>query len=115
MVTPKLSTVFGALSDPTRLAIVERLMVEGEQPASTLAEPFFISKPAISRHLRILEGAGLVEHRVDRQWRRYRFRPESIGTVDRWIGQYREFWSAAFDRLEQMLLDSSDKKDNDHA
>ncbi len=102
----RLSTIFDALSDPTRLAIVERLLADGEQPAGALAEPFAVSKPAISRHLRILEDAGLIEHRVDRQWRRYRVRPESIGEVDRWLEHYRRFWSAAFERLEDVLREN---------
>lgn len=108
---PHLSTIFDALSDPTRLAIVERLLAEGEQPAGVLAEPFRVSKPAISRHLRILEDAGLIEHRVDRQWRRYRVRPESMGEVDRWLEHYRRFWSTAFDRLEEVLREHPEKSD----
>jgi DNA-binding transcriptional ArsR family regulator len=110
-----LSNIFDALSDPTRLAIVERLMEYGEQPAGSLAAPFAISKPAISRHLRILEDAGIVEHRVDRQWRRYRVRPESISAVDDWVRRYRRHWSGALDRLEQMLIDGTDRKDRDDA
>ena len=108
---PTLSNIFDALSDPTRLAIVEKLMEKGEQPAGALAEPFAISKPAISRHLRILEDAGIVEHRVDRQWRRYRVRPESISVVDDWVQRYRRHWSGALDRLEQILIDGTDRKD----
>lgn len=110
-----LASIFDALSDPTRLAIVEQLMEKGEQAAGNLAEPFDISKPAISRHLRILEDAGIVEHRVDRQWRRYRIKPESIQAVDSWLDRYRKFWSDALDRLESMLLDGTDKKDTDDA
>lgn len=109
------SNIFDALSDPTRLSIVERLMESGEQAAGALAEPFAVSKPAISRHLRILEDAGLIEHRVDRQWRRYRVRPESIGAVDDWLKRYRDLWNSAFDRLEQMLLDESDVEKDDDA
>ena len=100
----KLAAIFDALSDPTRLAIVERLLAEGEQPAGALAEPFSVTKPAISRHLRILEDAGLIEHRIDRQWRRYRIRPESISSLDSWFERYRQFWGVALDRLEQVLL-----------
>lgn len=102
---PSLVSIFDALSDPTRLAIVETLLAEGEQPAGSLSEPFAISKPAISRHLRILEDAGLVEHRIDRQWRRYRIRPESIGTMNRWLERYRRFWDDALTRLEKVLLE----------
>ena len=110
-----LSSIFDALSDPTRLAIVEQLLEGGEQAAGSLAQPFDISKPAISRHLRILEDAGIVEHRVDRQWRRYRIKPESIQAVDSWLERYRKFWGEALDRLETMLLDDSDQKDPDNA
>lgn len=111
----QLSTIFDALSDPTRLAIVEELLLSGEQAAGSLAKPFEISKPAISRHLRILEDAGIVEHRVDRQWRRYRIRPESIQAVDTWIDRYRRFWNDALDRLEQMLLEGTDEEDAEDA
>lgn len=110
---PQLSTIFDALSDPTRLAIVERLLESGEQAAGTLAEPFDVSKPAISRHLRILEEAGIVEHRVDRQWRRYRIRPETISAVDRWLERYRRFWTGSLDRLEKVLLEPQTEKDED--
>ena len=115
MAASQLPTIFDALSDPTRLAIIEKLLVDGEQAAGALAEPFAVSKPAISRHLRILEGAGLIEHRVDRQWRRYRIRPGSIEAVDEWLERYRAFWGTALDRLEQMLLDGSDKGNDDDA
>ena len=69
MSTTGLAAVFGALSDPTRLAIVERLLIEGERTAGEIAEPFAVSKPAISKHLKVLEEAGLMERRVHRQWR----------------------------------------------
>ena len=95
--------VFGALSDPTRLAIVERLLTEGERSAGEIAEPFAISKPAISKHLRVLEDAGLIERRVERQWRVCRIRPEAIRAVGDWLETYRMFWDNSFDRLERLL------------
>ena len=98
-----LPTVFGALADPTRLAIVERLLREGERSAGEIAEPFAISKPAISKHLRVLEDAGLIERRIDRQWRVCRVRPEAIQAVDQWMQRYRAFWDGSFDRLEKIL------------
>jgi len=98
-----LPTVFGALADPTRLAIVERLLNEGERSAGEIAAPFAISKPAISKHLRVLEEAGLIERRVDRQWRVCRVRPEAIRAVDEWMQRYRAFWAGSFDRLEKIL------------
>jgi DNA-binding transcriptional ArsR family regulator len=112
LATTALPAIFDALSDPTRLAIVEKLLVEGEQPAGALAAPFAVSKPAISRHLRILEGAGLIEHRVDRQWRRYRVKTGSIEEVERWLSHYRAFWGGTLDRLEQILLDDDGKDGN---
>ena len=95
--------VFGALADPTRLAIVERLLAEGERSAGEIAAPFAMSKPAISKHLRVLEQAGLIERRIERQWRVCRVRPEAIRAVDEWIERYRAFWEASFDRLEKLL------------
>lgn len=98
-----LPAVFGALSDPIRLAIVERLLREGERSAGEIAEPFAVSKPAISKHLRVLEQAGLIERRVERQWRVCRVRPEAIRAVDDWMREYRAFWDASFDRLDMLL------------
>jgi len=98
-----LPTLFSALSDPTRLAIVERLLAEGERSAGDIAEPFNMSKPAISKHLRVLENAGLIERRVERQFRVCRARPEAIRAVDDWMQKYRAFWNESFDRLDQLL------------
>jgi DNA-binding transcriptional ArsR family regulator len=102
-----LPAVFGALSDPIRLAIVERLLREGERSAGEIAEPFPVSKPAISKHLRVLEDAGLIERRIDRQWRVCRVRPEAIRAVDDWMKQYRMFWEGSFDRLDALLAERS--------
>jgi DNA-binding transcriptional ArsR family regulator len=98
-----LPAVFAALADPTRLAIVERLLREGERSAGDIAAPFSISKPAISKHLRVLEEAGLIERRIDRQWRMVRARPEAIRVVDDWVERHRSFWTSAFDRLDRVL------------
>jgi len=99
----QIATIFGALSDPTRLAIVELLLADGEQTVGELARPFTISTPAISKHLRVLEDAGLIERRIDRQWRVCRVRPEAIQAVDDWAERYRQVWQSAFDRLETIL------------
>lgn len=107
-----LPTIFGALADPTRLAIVERLLKEGEHSAGEIAEPFAMSKPAISKHLRVLEQAGLIERRVERQWRVCRVRPEAIKAVDDWMQRYRTFWEGSFDRLEKLLAQHD--KETDH-
>lgn len=92
MTATSLPAVFGALSDPTRLAIVERLLNEGEHTAGEIAEPFTMSKPAISKHLRVLEAAGLVERRVRHQWRIVRLRPEAMRAIDRWVAHHRRYW-----------------------
>jgi DNA-binding transcriptional ArsR family regulator len=99
----RLSTLFGALSDPTRLAIVERLLREGERSAGEIAKPLPVTLPAVSRHLRVLEEAGLVERRVDRQFRRYRVRAQAMRDLDQWMNRYRAFWSASLDRLERFV------------
>lgn len=114
MDTLPLPTVFGALADPTRLAIVERLLREGERTASEIAEPFAMSKPAISKHLRVLENAGLIERRIDRQWRVCRARPEGIKTIDDWMKRYRAFWEVSLDRLER-LIEAQSNEDPDNA
>jgi len=101
--------LFSALADPSRLAIVERLIRDGEKTAGELAEPFAISAPAISRHLGVLERAGLIERRVERQWRRFRVRPEAIDAIDDWLSRQRRFWQASFDRLEQVLAEDADR------
>ena len=107
-----LTTVFGALADPTRLAIVERLLREGERSAGEIAAPFAISKPAISKHLRVLEDAGLIERRIDRQWRVCRVRPEAIQAVDDWMQRYRAFWEGSLARLEAILNAPEDGPDH---
>jgi DNA-binding transcriptional ArsR family regulator len=100
---PALASIFDALGDPTRLAIVERLLREGERSVGELAKPLPISLPAVSRHMRVLEDAGLVEYRVDRQWRRYRVRAQSLREIEDWMELYRSFWTASLDRLERMV------------
>ncbi|HMN86304.1 MAG TPA: metalloregulator ArsR/SmtB family transcription factor [Bauldia sp.] len=114
MTQPALAPIFGALADPTRLAIVERLLREGEHSAGDIAAPFPISKAAISKHLRVLEDAGLIERRIDRQWRVCRIRPETIKAVDDWIERYRAYWSGAFDRLDALLAGDDGKKETNH-
>jgi DNA-binding transcriptional ArsR family regulator len=95
--------VFAALADATRRRIVDRLMREGERTVGELASPFSISLPAISRHLKVLERAGLVRHRVERQWRVYAAQPETLRQVGDWVAAYRDHWNTAFDRLETAL------------
>ena len=97
-----------ALGDPTRFAIVERLLQEGEKSAGDLADPFSMSKPAISRHLKVLENAELIERRTKAQFRVFRARPDTFRKVEDWLQKYSEFWNASFDRLEDVLNEMSE-------
>jgi DNA-binding transcriptional ArsR family regulator len=105
--------VFAALADPTRLAIVERLLREGERSAGDIAAPFPISKAAISKHLRVLEDAGLIERRIEAQWRVCRIRPDAIRTVEEWLSRYRAFWGSSFDRLDKVFAGRAKKEKGD--
>jgi DNA-binding transcriptional ArsR family regulator len=102
METDLLSTTFAALADPTRRAILARLAV-GESSVNQLAEPFDISLPAISRHLKVLENAGLITRGRDAQWRPCKLNPDRLKTVDDWLDDYRRFWEESFDRLDEYL------------
>jgi DNA-binding transcriptional ArsR family regulator len=97
-----LSTTFAALGDPTRLAILERL-AEGEATVTQLAEPFAMSMPAISRHLKVLEQAGLIERGRDGQSRPSRLRVEALDEAVRWANARRDIWQGRIDRLDQHL------------
>lgn len=98
-----ISATFAALGDPTRFAIVERLLREGELSAGALLEVAPISPPAISRHLKVLRDAGILEQRVDAQRRLYSVRPEAVEAISAWTISHREFWQASLDRLEKAL------------
>jgi DNA-binding transcriptional ArsR family regulator len=100
--TDSLSTTFAALADPTRRAILERL-AEGEATVTELAAPFPITGQAISKHLRVLEQAGLIERGRDAQRRPARLRGAPLADADAWIQRYRLFWGASFDRLDERL------------
>lgn len=93
-----LSTVFAALADPTRRAILARLS-EGEAPVSELARPFDISAPAISKHLRVLADAGLIEREVSARWRICHLRPDALRDAYGWLEAYRRHWEGSLDRL----------------
>jgi len=105
-----LDHVFAALADPTRRAIVERLLAEGEKTVGDVAKPFHISAPAITRHLQVLEGAGLIEKRIDRQFRLVRARPEALRPVGSWFERQQRHWSDAFDRLEAIIAAETPKR-----
>jgi DNA-binding transcriptional ArsR family regulator len=113
MPTDPLSTTFAALADPTRRAILARLM-EREHSVSELAAPFAMSMPAVSKHLRVLERAGLIERRRDAQWRRCRIEAGPLKAVSDWAEHYRHLWEARLDRLDAYLneLKASTQEDN---
>lgn len=96
---------FAALGDPTRFAIVGRLLRDGEQSAGALQDVAPLSAPAMSRHLKVLHDAGLVTRRVDKQRRIYAIRPEAMKAINDWAISYRAFWSGSLDRLGTQLKD----------
>jgi DNA-binding transcriptional ArsR family regulator len=102
MQSDPLSATFSALADPTRRAILARLAL-GETSVNELAEPFAISLPAISRHLRVLEDAGLITRSREAQWRPCKLKPEQLKSAADWLGEYRRFWEESFDRLDVYL------------
>lgn len=105
-----LPRTFAALSDETRLRIVERLMEQGELPAGDLVAEFDISAPAVSRHLKVLRTAGLIRQRVAGTHRYYSARPEAIKLVSDWVIERRAFWEASLGQLDRMLaLDGGDE------
>jgi DNA-binding transcriptional ArsR family regulator len=104
MPTDTLSTTFAALADPTRRAILSRLAL-GETSVMELAEPFDMSLPAISKHLKVLEHAGLISRSREAQWRPCRIAPVSLKEVDGWLGNFRRFWDESFNRLDDYLAD----------
>ena len=97
-----LDTTFSALADPTRRAILARLAA-GDATVGDLAEPFRISLPAISRHLKVLEEASLIERERDGQHRRCRLKPDTLASAREWLDFHKRFWSGSLDRLEQHL------------
>jgi DNA-binding transcriptional ArsR family regulator len=101
-VADRLDRTFGALADPTRRAILARL-AKGEASVSELAEPFEMSLPAVSKHLKVLERAGLVSRGRERQWRPARLRATPIKEVAEWTDRYRRFWDERYDRLDAYL------------
>ena len=98
----QLSETFGALADPTRRAILARLS-SGEASVTELAEPFAMSMPAISKHLKVLERAGLVVRGREAQWRPCRLQAAPLQDVAGWVEHYRRFWEESFDRLDDYL------------
>ncbi len=97
-----LSTTFAALADPTRRAILARL-ASGETSVKELSEPFEMSQPAISKHLKVLEKAGLIARGRDAQWRPARLEATQLKSAAEWLDDYRRFWEQSFDRLDEYL------------
>ena len=112
MPADRLSTVMSALSDPTRRAIIARLAISGETSVTALAKPFRMSLPAVSKHLRVLEDAGLISRGRDAQWRPARLDAAPLKDVSDWVERYRTFWEKRFDRLDKYLHDLQKEKHN---
>ena len=110
MPTDPLSLIFGALADPTRRAMLARLS-EGEATVNELAAPFDISLPAVSKHLKVLQRAGLIEQGRHAQWRPCRLQPAPLRTVQDWVSQYRHFFDESYDRLDEFLQELQKETD----
>jgi len=109
MTSDHLSTTFAALADPTRRAILARL-ASGEASVTELSEPFEMSMPAISKHLKVLEHAGLIARGRDAQWRPCRLEAGRLKEVAAWVEDYRRFWEQSFDRLDDYLRELKEKE-----
>jgi DNA-binding transcriptional ArsR family regulator len=104
-----LTATFAALADPTRRAILARL-ASGEVSVTELAEPFAMSLPAVSKHLKVLERAGLITRGREAQWRPCRIQPAPLADVAKWVEHYRQIWELRFDRLEEYLREMQAKE-----
>ncbi|OUR76894.1 transcriptional regulator [Alphaproteobacteria bacterium 46_93_T64] len=110
MTSNPLSLIFAALADETRRQILEQLAT-GEKSAGELAKPFAISAPAISRHLKVLENAGLIERKIDAQWRRCSLNAGGFKQASDWVSQYRKFWEDRFAALDTYLDEVTKEKE----
>ena len=108
----QLDATFSALADPTRRAILARL-ASGDASVTELARPFEMSQPAISKHLKVLERAGLIERGREAQWRPCRLQAEPLREVGDWVAQYRSHWEQSFDRLAEYLGELRNAEEND--
>ena len=102
--TARLDAIFAALADPTRRAILARL-TSGQASVNELAQPFAMSQPAISKHLKVLERAGLISGGRDRQRRPRKLEPQPLAAATKWLERYRRFWEARYQRLDALLDD----------
>jgi len=107
MSSGRLDATFAALADPTRRAILARL-ASGEASVNELAEPFEMSQPAISKHLKVLERAGLISSGLDAQRRPRKLEAKPLAEANEWLEQYRQFWEASFGRLDALLLEMTE-------
>lgn len=108
--TDELSTTFAALADPTRRAILARLSSGEELTVTDIAEPFAMSLPAVSKHLKVLSRAGLIERGREAQWRPCRLDAGPLKQVSDWVGEYRRFWEERLDRLDDYLKEVQQEK-----
>jgi len=118
MPSDQLSTTFAALADPTRRAILARLS-QGEASVTELAKPFDLSLPGVSKHLKVLQRAGLITQGRSAQWRPCRLEGGRLKEAADWVGEYRRFWDESFQRLDEVLQDlikkeKTDDKEGDH-
>jgi DNA-binding transcriptional ArsR family regulator len=113
MADDELSRTFAALADPTRRAMLARL-ADGEATVNELAEPFAISLQAISKHLKVLERAGLISRGRDAQWRPCRLEAAPLESASEWIERYRQIWNERFDRLDQQIKQLQREKKGKH-
>ncbi|MCA8912695.1 MAG: winged helix-turn-helix transcriptional regulator [Planctomycetes bacterium] len=111
MLEEQLDSVFAALADPTRRAILSRL-AKGERSVTELAEPFDMSMPAVSKHLKVLERAGLIERGREAQYRPCKLNAEPLKEVASWVERYRKHWEESFDRLDDYLKELQKEKKN---
>ena len=111
--TDHLSTIFAALADPTRRAIIARL-ADGEATVGELAAPFDLSLPAVSKHLKVLQRAGLVEQGRQAQWRPCRLKPEPLRDVQGWLDRYREILGERYDRTDESLRELQETGKEQH-
>ena len=108
----KLDAIFAALADPTRRAILSRL-IEGEASVNEISRPFNMSQPAVSKHLKVLEKAGLVERNIDRQRRPARLKAQNLAVAVGWLNDFKAFWGSRFDQLDELILDLKQTEQKD--
>jgi DNA-binding transcriptional ArsR family regulator len=114
MPTDQLSVTFAALADPTRRAILARL-AHGEASVTELAKPFDLSLPGVSKHLKVLQRAGLITQSRSAQWRPCRLEPRRLKEASEWVGEYRRFWDESFQRLDEILQEMIQKEKSDES